>query len=873
MKFGFLFCGLCLSIINHVDAFFGFSKSKISSSFAIDPSSCFVKSPLSMTMTESPEVSAKTVTKEIMSFFATPTSDQKKSLAFKKRLTEDELRPHLDGMHMIIILFQSARSRRLAKTVIPADIMLAKLKSWDREWSERDISTFVYGVRSLDCIDPIDGEILTLGAEKIAASKAQMSSRAIGNALYGLQDITSDTPGAPQLCAALADKVINFEGDLNGQDIGIGLYGLQGMSSDIAEVRQLISVLGDKVTSSETELDSQALGNALYGLQSLRSEEPSVRKLVAALASKVSESQSSMVAQTIGSGLYGMQRLSSESLEVRSLVSALAEKVESSDFEFDAQAIGNALFGLQRMKSNVPEVRALLQAITVKLSQLDSTKQMDSKGIGAALYGLQGMSSELPQVRSLLSVLAQRISLSSNCFLSGQGIADSLYGLSSMSFDCPELRSLLTALGSRIDATVGKLDSQEIGNALYGLQSLSSEMQEARVIASKLAEKVRRSKAILRSQHIGRAMLGLQKFSAESPEVKYLLKQLTKRIAESDRTRLTSSAITDSVFGLQSMTSDIPEVQELVGEIAKKIATTAAELSPVQIGKILFGLQSFTSAGGLFEDSAIGLESDELQFLLSAIWDKVKVSQDQMPLSAIAMGLQGLTRLRDPIANNLRQFLYAQAIRLGNTGDMGLPLRTPTGSIQQGQVQVQVENNSGASSSSSSITAESLSIYQARQIGLDRIDIVSTVRAMRLNDLKIPRWLATEYIAIERAQLSAPIPLSRADKLVLQKYQTLFPMVKLIPNSLIDGFRLDMNFPDIKLNIELDGPKHRHPARARFDMSRDDYLRKKGYQVERLQLFGKSVDEMVAAISAIVQVRKEIVADKEIQQIYARVSD
>ena len=35
-----------------------------------------------------------------------------------------------------------------------------------------------------------------------------------------------------------------------------------------------------------------------------------------------------------------------------------------------------------------------------------------------------------------------------------------------MNRDCPELRLLLSALAARIDATSGKLDSQEIGNAL-----------------------------------------------------------------------------------------------------------------------------------------------------------------------------------------------------------------------------------------------------------------------------------------------------------------------------------------------------------------------------------------------------------------------
>ena len=37
----------------------------------------------------------------------------------------------------------------------------------------------------------------------------------------------------------------------------------------------------------------------------------------------------------------------------------------------------------------------------------------------------------------------------------------------------------------------------------------------------------------------------------ETVEVRYLMKQLARRIAESDRTRLTSTAIADSLFGLQ----------------------------------------------------------------------------------------------------------------------------------------------------------------------------------------------------------------------------------------------------------------------------------------------------------------------------------
>ena len=203
---------------------------------------------LSMSTTESSEVNAKSVTKEIMSFFSLPVIDQKNTINFKMRLESADVWDSLDGMHMITILFQSARTRRLAKNIIPIEKILMKLKSWDREWTERDISTFVYGIKSLECINTVDGDLLRLGAKKILESRAVLSSRAIGNALYGLQvmiiifhnfsleihlniifkkGITSDTEGAPEVCLALASVIKRFTGDLNGQDIGIGLYGLQ----------------------------------------------------------------------------------------------------------------------------------------------------------------------------------------------------------------------------------------------------------------------------------------------------------------------------------------------------------------------------------------------------------------------------------------------------------------------------------------------------------------------------------------------------------------------------------------------------------------------------------------------------------------------
>lgn len=181
------------------------------------PSKVYI--PIGTTQTTTP----KSATKEIMKHFSLPIEKQRDVL-FSQWLVDPDTSIHLDGLHMLTVMFQCARTKRKAKTIISPEIILQIIEQWDREWSERDISTFLYGVNSLDCMDATQSKILIIGAHKIAKSSAEVTSRSIGNALYGLRDLTTDTVGAAELCAAMASKVQNFHGDLGGQDIGNFLY-------------------------------------------------------------------------------------------------------------------------------------------------------------------------------------------------------------------------------------------------------------------------------------------------------------------------------------------------------------------------------------------------------------------------------------------------------------------------------------------------------------------------------------------------------------------------------------------------------------------------------------------------------------------------
>ena len=69
-------------------------------------------------------------------------------------------------MHIITILFQSARRKKLAADVLPLSVMTSKLATWEKEWSERDISTFMYGIRSLPCVSKEEFEFLENGGHE-----------------------------------------------------------------------------------------------------------------------------------------------------------------------------------------------------------------------------------------------------------------------------------------------------------------------------------------------------------------------------------------------------------------------------------------------------------------------------------------------------------------------------------------------------------------------------------------------------------------------------------------------------------------------------------------------------------------------------------
>jgi hypothetical protein len=274
---------------------------------------------------------------------------------------------------------------------------------------------------------------------------------------------------------------------------------------------------------------------------------------------------------------------------------------------------------------------------------------------------------------------------------------------------------------------------------------------------------------------------------------------------------------------ISGMTSNIPEVQELAGELAKKVSQSTAMLTPSEIGRALFGLQGLSSSASLIQESALGLDSDEVQFLLSTLWDKVKLCKTKMTLEDIALGMQGIIQLRDPIAENLRQYMYYQVMTM-DPAEVGIAyIIKPEVKVSSGPDIINADELEEMNSfnddnvDSMKIVSQSKGIIEVNavtnefQSSLMAPEIISVVRSLRLNNLKIPKWIALEYNAIENRHPSMPVvPQSRMDKIVAQRFKYLYPNAVLSSNVIMDGFRLDLSFAEIKLNVELDGPSHRY---------------------------------------------------------------
>jgi very-short-patch-repair endonuclease len=84
---------------------------------------------------------------------------------------------------------------------------------------------------------------------------------------------------------------------------------------------------------------------------------------------------------------------------------------------------------------------------------------------------------------------------------------------------------------------------------------------------------------------------------------------------------------------------------------------------------------------------------------------------------------------------------------------------------------------------------------------------------------------------------------------VMERLGVLIPFQSFQSNTrIVDGFEMDLYFPALNLNVELDGPSHRARTARSFNSKRDEYLQKKGIHVHRINILRRTASSAVHEI-------------------------
>jgi very-short-patch-repair endonuclease len=88
---------------------------------------------------------------------------------------------------------------------------------------------------------------------------------------------------------------------------------------------------------------------------------------------------------------------------------------------------------------------------------------------------------------------------------------------------------------------------------------------------------------------------------------------------------------------------------------------------------------------------------------------------------------------------------------------------------------------------------------------------------------------------------------------VVQRLETLYPSLSFQASArIVDGLEMDLYFPDLKLNIELDGPSHRARTTRSFNSKRDVHLQKKDdIKVHRINILHRKISSAVHEIAGV----------------------
>lgn len=743
-------------------------------------------------------------------------------------------------------------------------------------------------------------------------SNFSMSPQLISNALYGLQNMSDSMRDTRYVLAAILPAIKNPTEPFSSLAVGLALYGLQSMTANSVEVRRVLDALATQIELCNEPFNAQTLGNALYGLKSMDSDSDEIRRLLSAFSNQLRKNigNQKLTGQSIGNALYGLKNMQGDVVEVQELVALLADAIKHSDAQLSAQAVGNAIYGLSCMSSNEESVLHLLEALTVKVKS--SQGKLNSQAIASALYGLQNMSSTSKQVRQLLLALSIKINECEDP-ANDRLIGNALYGLKSISLsDGYEVRLIVSALTEyffcstkayRPDGTlipmlhtsnifdrkgfkenkmydiiksdnvrgVIPLSGKSVGMGLYGLRRMSSNYFEAKNLLAALMPSICATSSGLDGQFIGNSMYGIQNMSCSVSEVRTLLNFMTSKLKSSEVGILSGQELAISLFGCRSM-EGCDELKQFLGAISYHLSECTDVLSPLAISECFVGMQNIPFY-------------EEKKFLFAQLSDRIDKCVDPFSIDIIAMACYGF-KLHDEsfeseikgILNKFHKVVLENKMVLAPHhcanflfGLRGCP-RSGDGLLSLAFDWILAANKQ---LTLSDIAADKLlnsynldlwrNLNQSVQLYLETdsslpVDKKNMLEhfCIRLNNLLPVKGNVSEINHVEQNVFSS-----------IKKCMENIQDVHITEHEFLHSFQCDiivryanLNGEEIILNVEIDGLTHERSTKRNFCNLRDNFLRKRGIQVLRINFKGRQAKMDLEVKKAIDFVKRSIISSR-----------
>jgi very-short-patch-repair endonuclease len=289
--------------------------------------------------------------------------------------------------------------------------------------------------------------------------------------------------------------------------------------------------------------------------------------------------------------------------------------------------------------------------------------------------------------------------------------------------------------------------------------------------------------------------------------VREVLAALAPKI-EASKEELDAQEVGNALYGLQSMSSDVREVVGVLAALTPKIEGLSQRLLPQHIANALYGLQRM-------DDSV-----EYVHIVLRVLERQLELFDGLLPLRETAQLLQGLLGKRSPAASHIRELLSTK---------------------------VSVDPESAS---------EDTILHLASVMFMDGMALPSNVFTAYCDAL------AKECAKSSDLQGQRSRCKSKFEAEVMERLGVLLPLQSFQTNTrIVDGFEMDLYFPALNLNVELDGPFHHVRAARSFNSKRDEYLQKKGIQVHRVDILrhtaSSAVQEIVNVLSFGVETNTE----------------